>query len=824
MRNLGNKGLSIVEVLVASGMALVVSLAVMKMNQSGMQGASAVGSKVSLRMWQSTVLLRKLSDPEIAMHNLGGISPATGGTRDDLVNLDDTPFMSPGEVIDGTSGSWRLQAADGIQLDPFVPDDVGSNRGQSILTIHIENTKKNYAAQKMSLRIPISCTLDGAGTAYESCAATAGSGGDSLWALQLAAGGNPEYIWSNRNVMVGDAAQTSTAPLQVQLTSGDEWPIAGSGVTQSARIDGNSRAFIFDNVGFWQESDTCLWIGHFDTPTFRRNNFLCPTFAAINSNNVGITGAFSTAMSAAVSQISGSNSVASGTQHNVQGNSAHVSGTNQIVQGNNTLVAGNVNRVNGNNSFAVGDDNEVHSINSGAFGKSNDVISGSNSLAIGDTNAISSDNSFISGFANAVSGDNSFASGRNHNVQGNFSFVAGQDSSIQGTHNHGFGQRLVANGNDNFLAGYRVESEGNNNVLIGSHILSPAGANNTVVMGFASDANELIPNASSDTFTAAFNNGYIFRTNSAGGVTPTTSVFINSTGGMGVGVDPATMGGGPNEYVPRLATFGNVRFKGNRNEIGTHASARNADATAIGPGRADRPTIASGQYSVAIGMHATASGRRSIALGVNNARDPTVSAGVASFAVGHNSEAGGDYAFVIGKNFRAGEEDSFMIGNSPFALVAPEGARETTVYGENGVTVCSDTTGTAEAAGPCQGGLKMVGSAWGPPSDRNLKENFEDLNPEEFLRRFKDLPVTIWSYKNESKSGIRTIGPVAQDFEEAFSRDFKLRSTDTRIFNSDIRGVLMMTVKALIQRNEDLEAENEELKNRLDRIEAKLNL
>ena len=99
-------------------------------------------------------------------------------------------------------------------------------------------------------------------------------------------------------------------------------------------------------------------------------------------------------------------------------------------------------------------------------------------------------------------------------------------------------------------------------------------------------------------------------------------------------------------------------------------------------------------------------------------------------------------------------------------------------------------------------GVYMLGntSGWTNISDRNLKENFEEINDEELLTKIKNLSITKWNYKGVDP-GIKYIGPMAQDFYQAF----KLGGTDSLGINTiSIDGVNMAAIKALVNRTDKL--------------------
>jgi hypothetical protein len=104
-----------------------------------------------------------------------------------------------------------------------------------------------------------------------------------------------------------------------------------------------------------------------------------------------------------------------------------------------------------------------------------------------------------------------------------------------------------------------------------------------------------------------------------------------------------------------------------------------------------------------------------------------------------------------------------------------------------------------------------------PISDRRLKADFAELDAADVLRRLVALPITSWRYRKDGPE-VRHIGPMAQDFHAAFG----LWNSDTMIFPLDASGVSMAAIQALHARLLAAEAENEDLRARLDRLERRL--
>jgi hypothetical protein len=98
-------------------------------------------------------------------------------------------------------------------------------------------------------------------------------------------------------------------------------------------------------------------------------------------------------------------------------------------------------------------------------------------------------------------------------------------------------------------------------------------------------------------------------------------------------------------------------------------------------------------------------------------------------------------------------------------------------------------------------------------SDRNAKNNFARVNPQMVLNRVAGLPLTTWCYKTEP--GVRHVGPMAQDFQAAFS----VGENDTTISTVDEGGVALAAIQGLNEKLEEARAENAELKKRLEALE-----
>jgi hypothetical protein len=102
-------------------------------------------------------------------------------------------------------------------------------------------------------------------------------------------------------------------------------------------------------------------------------------------------------------------------------------------------------------------------------------------------------------------------------------------------------------------------------------------------------------------------------------------------------------------------------------------------------------------------------------------------------------------------------------------------------------------------------------------SDRNSKKNVTPADTQAILDKVAHLPISNWTY-NEEPSGVRHLGPMAQDFHASFGL-----GNDDRTYNSvDAHGVALAAIQALERmvaaqekRIDALERENRRLERRL---------
>ncbi|WAS95886.1 tail fiber domain-containing protein [Nannocystis punicea] len=141
---------------------------------------------------------------------------------------------------------------------------------------------------------------------------------------------------------------------------------------------------------------------------------------------------------------------------------------------------------------------------------------------------------------------------------------------------------------------------------------------------------------------------------------------------------------------------------------------------------------------------------------------------------------------------------------------------------------CSQQTEPCNAGQKCCDGLTCCAGVPVPPgeefcsdncpiSDRNAKTDLRPIDPSDVLSRVVALDISTWRYRTDPVD-VRHLGPMAQDFKAAFG----LWNTDRMIFPLDATGVSLAAIQGLHRRLVAAEAENDELRARLDRLERRL--
>ena len=85
------------------------------------------------------------------------------------------------------------------------------------------------------------------------------------------------------------------------------------------------------------------------------------------------------------------------------------------------------------------------------------------------------------------------------------------------------------------------------------------------------------------------------------------------------------------------------------------------------------------------------------------------------------------------------------------------------------------------------------------------------------LSKVAALPITEWKFK-EGQQNVRHIGPMAEDFHDAFG----LNPDNKSISMTDTSGVALAAIQGLLQQVQELQKQNGALTERLQALEQEL--
>lgn len=272
------------------------------------------------------------------------------------------------------------------------------------------------------------------------------------------------------------------------------------------------------------------------------------------------------------------------------------------------------------------------------------------------------------------------------------------------------------------------------------------------------------------------------------------STDFNSSMPNSVTANWGTVGGGFNNNSGVWATVaggeGNTASGAAAMIGGGEANTASGPTATIGGGvlntaSADGATVAGGGGNTASGIHSIVPG------GFEN-----TAAGENSFAAGHFARATNDGSFVWSDDTLGAGGGLKDTGPNQFVARASGGF---TFYTAGGTSV-----GATLASGS---------GSWSSLSDRNAKANLMAVDGHAILERLASLPIATWNYNSQSDS-VRHMGPMAQDFREAFG----LGEDEKHISTVDSEGVALAAIQALYQINQELTRQVNELQNQVARL------
>ena len=325
------------------------------------------------------------------------------------------------------------------------------------------------------------------------------------------------------------------------------------------------------------------------------------------------------------------------------------------------------NNASGSGSSAFGVDNKASGGGSSAFGADNKA-SGNRSSAFGADNKASGKYSSAFGYQNTASGENSSVVGSQYKVTGEASGAFGVGNATWNRTTQKYDYDYINEGKNSYMFGNynKIAAGTQNNFILGNNVSIGSGINNSVALGnnsTVSSSNEV--SVGSATLKRKI-------TNVADGDVSATSTDVvtgkqlyNGDGintaawkaklGVGDLITSYTKKDGSNLTASDISTW--------KTKLGVGAGGSGMANSATGTGSTGLGTdnTVTGEYSTAVGYKNKVTGNYSGAFG-----DPNVVTGNGSYAFGNDNNIAGDNNFVFGNNVTidASIQNSVALGNN----------------------------------------------------------------------------------------------------------------------------------------------------------------
>ena len=361
---------------------------------------------------------------------------------------------------------------------------------------------------------------------------------------------------------------------------------------------------------------------------------------------------------------SGDSSSAFGYRNTASDISSSAFGFNNIASGYVSSAFGFQNKASGYVSSAFGANNKASESGSSAFGCEN-IASGENSSAFGCENIASGKNSSAFGYQNTASGENSSAFGSKYKVTGEASGAFGVGKATWNQLNQEYDYDYINEGKNSYMFGNynKIAAGTQNNFILGNNVSIGSGINNSVALGnnsTVSSSNEV--SVGSATLKRRITNVADGEISATSTDVVTGKQLYNGDGintaawkaklGVGDLITSYTKKDGSNLTASDISTW--------KTKLGLGSAISNA-ATGTGSTGLGTDNTVTGNYSTAVGYKNKVTGNHSGAFG-----DPNVVTGNGSYAFGNDNNIAGDNNFVLGNNINIGSgiQNSVALGNN----------------------------------------------------------------------------------------------------------------------------------------------------------------
>ncbi len=679
---------------------------------------------------------------------------------------------------------------------------------------------------------------------------------------------NGAFVWADSQE--ADFASTATNQFNVRASGGVRFETGGAGLAVDGRPALLASAF-GEPLVFSVNGTPALRI----EPTTGTPNVIGGYGGNIVSNGVVgdfIGGGGNASLPNRVggnyaSVLGGLNNTASGEFSTAMGIGATASGARSTAMGWDTTASGSYSTAMGWETEAAGDASMAVGFGSKARGYISTAMGSFTSATNNDATAL--------GRLTLAGGSASTAMGLETKALGLASTAFGSSSSATNNDATAMGRLTVAGGSASTALGYRARALHHGSFVWADQ--QEADFDSTAANQFslrASGGVRFETGGAGLTVDGQFKGGHAGNVISNGVV----GGFIGGGGESPTGVNrvgewyASILGGAGNTASGRYSTAmgaGTTASGNSSTSMGFETFSRGNYSTAMG-----FRTTASGGGSTAMGGSSTASGTLSTAMGMG-----TSATNDYSTAMGRLTLAGGSASTAMGYRARALHNGSFVWADPQEADFDSTSTNQFSLRASGGLRLANDTSlnfgnqtrqminlwnaeyaigvqadaayfrtageffwyrgGShsdtfADSGGGDQlmrlgstGNLVLAGTL-SQGSDRHIKQDFTAVNPQEVLDKVAALSIQTWTYTNNA--GVRHLGPVAQDFRAAFG----LGEDDKHIATVDADGVALAAIQGLNQKLEfnrqqseasiqELQAENAELKQRLEKLERLLN-
>ncbi len=657
---------------------------------------------------------------------------------------------------------------------------------------------------------------DGAGTPSDRPSATVGGGSNNTASGSAATvGGGDSNTASSSFATVGGGVANNANGYAAAVGGGESNTANGSRATVGGGIANNASG-ANATVGGGQGNTVS---GSRATVGGGQQNSVAGDYATVGggiANNA--SGANATVGGGGYNQVIAAYGTIAGGGPSNTGDPANTS--NRVLDEYGTVAGG------GNNRAGSDDGNTTTAPYATVGGGQGNTASGSAAtVSGGDSNTANSSGTTIGGGYNntASSSYATVGGGYNNTANGTYATVGGgQTNTTSGSRaTVGGGQQNSAAGNYATVGGGVANNANGFAAAVGGGQTNTASGNRATVGG--GQQNSVAGDYA--TVGGGQQNSVAGNYATVGGGQDNTASGANATVGGGqnnsASGNRATVGGGGYNWV--TAAYGTIAGGGPSDPSNPNATNNRIfdDYGTIAGGGGNRAGSGDGDPTDA--RYATVGGGRDnaasgFAATVGGGRDNGAGGLYATVPGGLDNSAGGNYSFAAGHRANANSAGCFVWGDSTNANVSCNTVNRTIFRSSGGFYIYTNSNLTTGAR------LSAGSGTWASLSDRNVKENIAPVDPQAVLEQVAQLPIATWNYKAQDAS-IRHMGPTAQDFYAAFG----LGEEDTYIATVDADGVALAAIQGLYQQNQaqtariaQLEAENADLRARMDALEERL--